>query len=113
MLSLSLSFFSHCSQAPMIGVAACPGGAMNIGENPTPGIGLDALVEKITSMVEVPERTNEGDFRFAIDHCFQIRGQGTVLTGTCLEGAINVGDVLELPAFKLEKKVSNPRLILT
>ena len=35
-------------QAPMIGVAACPGGAMNIGENAAPGIGLEALVEKVS-----------------------------------------------------------------
>jgi selenocysteine-specific elongation factor len=92
-------------RAPMIGVAASPGGDAS-----KPGIGLEALVEKITSMVELPERTVEGDFRFAIDHCFQIRGQGTVLTGTCLSGQIGVGEVLELPAFKLEKKIKSMQM---
>ena len=89
-------------QAPMIGVAASPGGDAS-----KPGINLEALVDKITSMVEVPERSNEGDFRFAIDHCFQVRGQGTVLTGTCLAGQVSVGEILELPAFKIEKKIKS------
>ena len=42
-----------------------------------------------------------GPFKFAIDHCFAIRGQGTVLTGTVLSGKAAVGDVLELPELKV------------
>jgi selenocysteine-specific elongation factor len=30
----------------------------------------------------------------SIDHCFAIKGQGTVVTGTVLSGAVGVGDAL-------------------
>jgi hypothetical protein len=70
--------------AKMIGVAARPGGA----DSKEPSIGLDELRATISDMTVgengVPARTDQGLFRFAIDHCFQIRGQGTILTGTCL-----------------------------
>jgi selenocysteine-specific elongation factor len=71
--------------APMIGVAARPGGA----GNSAPSLGLQELVAKCIDMTVgpqygVPKRSPDGVFRFAVDHCFQIRGQGTVLTGTCL-----------------------------
>ena len=46
-------------QAPMVGVAASPGG-----DPSNPGIGLEALVTKITSMIELPKRSPDGDFRF-------------------------------------------------
>ena len=39
-----------------------------------------------------------GNFYFAIDHCFPIKGMGTVLTGTCLNGSIRVNDIIEFPS---------------
>lgn len=45
-------------------------------------------------------------FLFAVDHCFAIKGQGTVLTGTVLQGTCAVGDVIELPTLKLKRQVS-------
>lgn len=45
----------------------------------------------------------------AIDHCFSIKGQGTVMTGTILSGSVNIGDNVEIPALK----VSISFLILT
>ena len=30
---------------------------------------------------------------FSVDHCFPVRGQGTVLTGTILSGALAVNEV--------------------
>uniref|UniRef100_A0A183A0W0 TAXi_C domain-containing protein n=1 Tax=Echinostoma caproni TaxID=27848 RepID=A0A183A0W0_9TREM len=32
-------------------------------------------------------------FLFAVDHCFAVTGQGTVMTGTVLAGTTRVGDV--------------------
>jgi selenocysteine-specific elongation factor len=64
--------------------------------------GLQDLINAVLTMVEIPDR-NKGstkDFLFAIDHCFQIKGQGTVITGTVLAGRAKVGDVIELPALK-------------
>ena len=46
---------------------------------------MDNVVEELVEMVSgVPERRS-GSFLFAIDHCFRIKGQGTVLTGTVLQ----------------------------
>jgi len=44
-------------------------------------------------MTFFPERSDQGSLLFAVDHCFSIRGQGTVMTGTILQGAISVNDV--------------------
>ena len=63
-------------------------------------------------MVDIPDRnrgTNKG-FLFAIDHCFQIKGQGTVITGTVLSGKTKVGDTIELPALKQEKKIKSMQM---
>jgi translation elongation factor EF-Tu-like GTPase len=44
-------------------------------------------------MTYLPERKGDGAFVFSVDHCFSIRGQGTVLTGTILQGAVGINDV--------------------
>ena len=41
----------------------------------------------------IPERSCSGSFVFSVDHCFPIRGQGTVMTGTVLSGSVNLNDV--------------------
>ena len=64
--------------------------------------GIDDLITAILQQVEIPDR-NRGaakDFLFAIDHCFQIKGKGTVVTGTVLAGQTAIGDTIELPALK-------------
>jgi len=62
--------------------------------------------------VELPDRITSKDqpFIFSIDHCFQIKGQGTVLTGTVLSGQVKLGDSIELPALKQEKKVKSMQM---
>jgi selenocysteine-specific elongation factor len=35
----------------------------------------------------------DAPFRFAVDHCFAIKGHGTVMTGTVLAGTVSVKDV--------------------
>lgn len=37
----------------------------------------------------------------SVDHCFSIKGQGTVMTGTILSGSISLGDSVEIPALKV------------
>ncbi len=50
----------------------------------------------------------EDPFYFAIDHCFPIKGMGTVLTGTVLNGVANVNDVIEFPSLgRLERKIKS------
>jgi selenocysteine-specific elongation factor len=60
----------------------------------------------------VPKRVISTDqpFMFSIDHCFQIKGQGTVMTGTVLSGQVKVGDTIELPALKQDKKVKSMQM---
>lgn len=58
----------------------------------------------------MPARDTAGPFFFAIDHCFPIRGQGTVVTGTVLRGSCVVNDVVELPQLGLEKKVKSMQM---
>lgn len=46
-------------------------------------------------------------FLFAVDHCFSIRGSGTVLTGTVLSGNVRVGSSVEVAHLGLERKVKS------
>ncbi|KAI8055544.1 elongation factor Tu GTP binding domain-containing protein [Syncephalis plumigaleata] len=39
-------------------------------------------------------------FLYAVDHCFALKGKGTILTGTILGGAVNVGDVKSIQRFR-------------
>ena len=90
-----------------------------ISANPSNGdtIGLDELKTSILKMTkELPkvkrygngeEEISEQPFRFAIDHCFSVRGQGTVLTGTVLSGKVSVNQLIEFPDLKIQKKVKS------
>ena len=55
---------------------------------------LDLCVFQVLSdTVFVPNRSPSGPFIYSVDHCFPIRGQGTVMTGTVLSGSVHVNDV--------------------
>lgn len=60
---------------------------------------LDALE---TLLYPLSQRDSSGSALIAVDHCFALRqggGRGcTVMTGTILQGSIQVGDVLETPS---------------
>eukprot|EP00286_Rhodomonas_abbreviata_P010724 CAMPEP_0181342210 /NCGR_PEP_ID=MMETSP1101-20121128/30867_1 /TAXON_ID=46948 /ORGANISM="Rhodomonas abbreviata, Strain Caron Lab Isolate" /LENGTH=567 /DNA_ID=CAMNT_0023453629 /DNA_START=171 /DNA_END=1871 /DNA_ORIENTATION=- len=71
---------------------------------------LDGLVDTLKSLVTVPERVKEGPFYFAIDHCFPIKGHGTVMTGTVLSGSVRVNDTVEIPDMKIQKKVKSMQM---
>lgn len=60
----------------------------------------------------MPKRVTDSQqpFIFSIDHCFQIKGQGTILTGTVLSGSVKVGDTIEFPALKQEKKIKSMQM---
>eukprot|EP00210_Caulerpa_lentillifera_P005145 g4917.t1 len=71
------------------------------------GHGMEAVVHELTGMItELPERKT-GSLLFAIDHCFRIKGQGTVLTGTVLQGKLSIHDVIEFPSLKEKRKVKS------
>ena len=56
-------------------------------------VGIQQLITTIKEHSFLPKREATGPFIFAADHCFSIRGQGTVMTGTVLNGAVKVNDV--------------------
>lgn len=53
----------------------------------------------------LPQRDPGGDLLMAVDHCFSIRGQGTVMTGTILQGSLAINDTVEIPALKVCLKI--------
>ena len=54
---------------------------------------LNDLISTLQSSLFIPQRSADGPFVFSVDHCFSIRGQGTVMTGTVLSGAVRINDV--------------------
>ena len=89
----------------IVAVAANPGGNTDLTKS-TP-IGIDELIESIRNFTYIPQRQKNGPLVLAVDHCFSIKGQGTVLTGTVLEGAVCVNDNIEMPTLKMSKKVKS------
>lgn len=107
---------------PMVGVSANPGGGndnLRLQESREAGAikeadyskgNMQGLVDTMLKDLTVPDRISEGNFYFAIDHCFQIKGQGTVLTGTILKGSVSVNQVIEIPSLGLERKVKSMQM---
>eukprot|EP00038_Savillea_parva_P011529 m.198162 g.198162 ORF g.198162 m.198162 type:complete len:575 (+) comp20371_c0_seq1:135-1859(+) len=90
----------------MVVVSARPGGP----ESKSAPQGLDTLVDILLAKTEVPKRDVDGPLLFAVDHCFSIKGQGTVLTGTVLRGTVSVGNEIELPAQGMTRKVKSMQM---
>lgn len=73
-------------------------------------IGINELISLIRSSVTVPNRNFEAPLYFAIDHCFPIKGHGTVLTGTVLSGRVTVNSSIEIPELQITKKVKSMQM---
>lgn len=66
--------------------------------------GLDDLIKKIDEISEdVEERKLDAPSRMSIDRVFSLKGFGTIVTGTLIEGKISIDD--ELTIYPSEKKV--------
>jgi selenocysteine-specific elongation factor len=64
---------------------------------PLQGKGLDTLVETLDQILaQVPPRANRGRPRLPIDRIFSMSGFGTVVTGTLLDGQLQVGQEVEI-----------------
>ena len=71
-------------------------------------LGLEALLESITESIDLPTRDGiDAPFFFSIDHCFPIKGKGTVVTGTVLSGSVKINDLVEIPQLRVDKKVKS------
>ncbi|GIL85135.1 hypothetical protein Vretifemale_13547, partial [Volvox reticuliferus] len=89
------------------GVNMVPVSAKPDGKAENPPLGIADLKAALVAMVPPVPRVITSPFLFAIDHCFPIKGQGSVLTGTVLQGSISVNEVLELPALKETRSVKS------
>lgn len=97
--------FKEC---PVIAVAAKPGGP-EAPDTEEPH-GVPELIELLKKQTYLPQRDPTGDLLMAVDHCFSIRGQGTVMTGTILQGSLAINDTVEIPALKVTKKIKSVQM---
>ena len=77
--------FQRCRLQRSIG--GWPGGGEKAS---TSSLGIEHVADELVKMLPSVRRSDQGTFLFAIDHCFGVRGQGTVLTGTVLSGGVKV-----------------------
>lgn len=50
-------------------------------------------------------------FLFAVDHCFNIKGHGTVFTGTVVDGMISVKSLVNIPSTNESKKIKSIQVL--
>jgi selenocysteine-specific elongation factor len=68
--------------------------------------GLDILRQTLArQLAQAPARPDRGRARLAVDRSFSIAGFGTVVTGTLLDGALHVGDEVEIAPAGLRSRV--------
>lgn len=99
---------------PMVGVSANPGGKSTLKEDNIDQSNssvakpqVDELMDILRASIRIPERDEKGQFYFAIDHCFGVKGVGTVVTGTILAGEVSVNQIIEIASLKLERKIKS------
>lgn len=58
--------------------------------------------------LEIPTRVIEDKkFTMLADHCFKIKGKGTILTGTVIEGRVKAGDEIEICDIQQKSKIKS------
>ncbi|HBS85544.1 MAG: selenocysteine-specific translation elongation factor [Bacteroidetes bacterium GWF2_38_335] len=80
-----------------------------IGVSSVTGTGISELITAISEIVpQVPDKANAGLFRMYIDRVFNVKGFGTVVTGSVLSGEIQTGkDLYLLPGNYEKLKIRN------
>lgn len=73
-------------------------------------LGVTELVDLIRANIEIPHRDYAGPLYFAVDHCFAIKGHGTVLTGTVLGGTVSHNSIIEVPHLQIQRKVKSMQM---
>ncbi len=70
--------------------------------------GLAEVAGSVASLSEAKrKRDDAAPFMMHIDHCFAIKGQGTVITGTISSGTLDVGQTVSLPHLGIVRKVKS------
>eukprot|EP01017_Pseudomicrothorax_dubius_P011967 TRINITY_DN14646_c0_g1_i2.p1 TRINITY_DN14646_c0_g1~~TRINITY_DN14646_c0_g1_i2.p1 ORF type:complete len:161 (-),score=39.33 TRINITY_DN14646_c0_g1_i2:33-515(-) len=70
---------------------------ISAGTATSPSQNVDILIQTVLSQINVPQRNDKGPFFFMIDHCFPLKGQGSVVTGTVIQGSTRIGDEVDFP----------------
>lgn len=78
----------------------------------TNAMNIDKLTRTMLQEVEMMSlvRNVQAPFIFAFDHCFAIKGSGTVLSGTVLQGSVKVNDTIEIPHLKTDRKIKSMQM---
>ena len=109
-------------QAPIVGVSACVGGEKVAGATTESGdtntrtittSHFDALLTTTLwdNLLPLSNRPiHNSQFVFTVDHCFPVKGRGTVVTGTCLSGCVSTGQAVAIPDGQERKIKSCPSL---
>jgi len=73
------------------------------------GEGIEELRQAIFALIEASNQIKNPDtpFRIPVDRVFSIEGFGTVITGTLIEGQMNVGDAVTIYPKGIETKIRN------
>lgn len=72
------------------------------------GTGIKELLATIQAhSEEVQERSGSGSARLNVDRVFSVKGFGTVVTGTLLDGSVNAGDDLYLYPSQKKTRIRN------
>ncbi len=70
------------------------------------GQGLDNLLAALDQVLaQVPPRTNQGRPRLPVDRVFSLSGFGTIVTGTLLDGQLQVGQEVEILPQGLKSRI--------
>ncbi len=68
--------------------------------------GLDTLLKTLDQLLtEAPARLNRGRPRLPIDRVFSVSGFGTIVTGTLLDGELQVGQEVEILPQRLKSRI--------
>jgi len=72
------------------------------------GENIDVLRTAIKQKAaEVEEKSRQGIFRLPVDRVFTIKGFGTIVTGTCISGAVRAGDEIQIYPTDKRARVRN------
>uniref|UniRef100_A0A1A9V6G3 Translation elongation factor EFTu-like domain-containing protein n=1 Tax=Glossina austeni TaxID=7395 RepID=A0A1A9V6G3_GLOAU len=71
------------------------------------GRGIQELLNGMKNEIHIPVRLPEKLLVMYIDHYISIRGQGTICTGTIVQGQLKINDLIELPAIGEQRKVKS------
>jgi selenocysteine-specific elongation factor len=70
------------------------------------GVGIENLIGTLQKALEQhPHRPNLGRPRLPVDRVFTLPGFGTIVTGTLMDGALSVGDSVEILPPQLEGRI--------